>query len=69
MAIEKPALIKLLQSAFDSTSDKKVKPVDARKQMAVDIADAIEAYIIGRETIVTGSSATGGPVSGTGVIQ
>lgn len=68
-AITKEALSVLLQKAFDSQSDVVVDPKTARKKLADDIADAIEKYVVMRETIVTGTSATGGAVTGTGIIQ
>lgn len=68
-AITKEALSALLQKAFDSQSDVVVDPKTARKKLADDIADAIEQYVVMRETVVTGTSATGGPVTGTGIIQ
>jgi len=69
MAIDKGTLTNLLQQAFDKTSDVVVDPAEARKQLAVDIANAVEAYVIGRETMVTGTSVSGGAVTGKGVIQ
>lgn len=69
MAIDKSQLTKLLQEAFDKSSDVVVNPKQARKQLAVDLADAVEQYVIGRETIVTGTSVSGGAVTGTGIIQ
>lgn len=67
-AITKEALTVLIQKAFDKTSDVKVDPKDARAQLAVDLADAIEKYVVLRETIVTGTSPSGA-VTGTGIIQ
>lgn len=69
MAIDKGTLTNLLQQAFDKTSDVVVDPAKARKQLAVDIANAVEAYVIGRETMVTGTSVSGGAVTGKGIIQ
>ncbi|MCG8889391.1 hypothetical protein G1K95_13675, partial [Tenacibaculum finnmarkense] len=45
------------------------KPEVARKEMALKEAKAINDFVIGRTTTVTGASATGGPVTGTGVIK
>lgn len=68
-AITKEALSVLLLKAFDSQSDVVIDPRQARKKLADDIADAVEKYVVMRETIVTGTSATGGAVTGTGIIQ
>lgn len=69
MAITTEALKILIKTAFDEASDVTIEPSVAREQIAQKLANAIEAYIVGRATIVTGTSATGGPVTGTGVIQ
>lgn len=69
MAIDKATLTSLLQQAFDKTSDVVVDPAQARKQLAVDIANAVDSYVIGRETVVTGTSVSGGAVTGKGIIQ
>lgn len=68
-AITKEALASLFQEAFDKTSDTKVNPKEARKQLANDLANAVEKYVVLRETIVTGTSTSGGPVTGSGIIQ
>jgi|GEM_PF-1365340 len=68
-SITKEALSVLLQKAFDSQSDVVVDPKQARKKLADDIASAIEKYVVMRETVVTGTSATGGAVTGKGIIQ
>lgn len=39
------------------------------QQAAAKIADAVDAYIKSATVTVTGTSATGGPVTGTGVIS
>lgn len=41
----------------------------ARQHLADEIAEGVAQFTIGRETTVTGTSATGGPVTGTGIIQ
>lgn len=68
-AITKQQLKERIQQAFDMFSNVEVEPANAREQQAQKIADAIELYVVGRETIVTGTSASGGPVTGTGIIQ
>jgi hypothetical protein len=66
--LNKNELADKLQEAFDAESDKQVEPAEARRRQAVAIANAIHSYIIAGEvqTTVTGTSATGGPVTGTG---
>lgn len=58
-----------LKNAFDAESDKDVDPAEARERQAHAIAVAIHSYISAGEvqTTVTGSSATGGPITGTGI--
>jgi len=69
MAINKHSLTELFRQAFDNPSDVVVNPAQAREQLAKELADAIELYVVGRETVVTGTSVSGGPVTGTGIIQ
>lgn len=69
MAITEQQLATLLQEAFDFDSDKEVNPAEARKRLAEKIASGVAKYIVGRTTTVTGSSATGGAVTGTGIIK
>lgn len=68
-AITKAELAALFEKAFDDESDVVVSPEQARKRQANKMADAIFSFVIGRETTVTGTSATGGPVTGTGIIK
>ncbi|SHH75240.1 hypothetical protein [Flavobacterium johnsoniae] len=68
-AITKAQLAQKIKEAFDADSDVQVNPSEARKRQADKIADAISLFVIGRETIVTGTSATGGAVTGTGIIK
>jgi len=68
-AITKEQLAQQLKEAFDADSDSAVNPAEARQRQADKIAAAIFMAMIGRETIVTGTSVTGGAVTGTGVIQ
>ncbi|WP_027391776.1 hypothetical protein [Aquimarina latercula] len=69
MAITTQQLSDLIEKAFNDESDVRVDPVQARKRQAQRIANAIEQYVVGRNTMVTGTSATGGAVTGTGIIQ
>lgn len=51
------------------SDDHTIDIVTARKQIAVQEARLIADFVIGRETTVTGASASGGSVTGTGIIQ
>jgi hypothetical protein len=68
-AITKAQLAQLIEKAFNDDSDVPVDPAEARKRQSLKIADAVSLFVIGRETIVTGTSATGGAVTGTGIIK
>jgi hypothetical protein len=68
-AITKAQLANLIKEAFDFDSDKEVSPAEARQRQADKIADAVSQFVIGRTTTVTGTSATGGVVTGTGTIK
>ncbi|MDQ8012046.1 MAG: hypothetical protein REI96_06340 [Flavobacterium nitrogenifigens] len=68
-AITKEQLAQKIEQAFNEDSDTQVNPADARKRQAQKIADAVSLFVIGRETTVTGTSATGGAVTGTGIIK
>lgn len=69
MALDKTILAQALKAAFDAQSDKQVDPAAARAQQAEQVADAIDAFIKSGsvQTTVTGTSATGGAVTGTGL--
>lgn len=69
-AITKAQLSQRLQdirNQFNDNSD--INIIDARKIIADEEADAINDFVIGRTTTVTGTSVTGGAVTGTGTIQ
>lgn len=59
----------LFEAAFDAESDVDVTPAEARERIAQKLADAVEQFVVGRQTTVTGTSATGGAVTGTGTIK
>ena len=67
--VTKAIMKKMIVDAMNAVSDTEIDPAAGRNQMAAAIADAVEAYVIGRTTLVTGTSATGGPVTGQGIIQ
>lgn len=69
MPITKQELAAKFTEALNNQSETEVNPAQARIQIGNDLADAVEAYVVGRQTQVTGSSQSGGPVIGTGVIQ
>lgn len=68
-AITEAQLAAFIQDAFDTYSDVEVDPREARREQAKKIAAAVAQFVIGRTTIVTGTTATGVAVTGTGVIQ
>lgn len=69
MASTTTQLAEAIETAMDNVSDIEINPAQAREQYAKAIAQAVSDFVIGRKTKVVGSSATGGPVKGTGVIQ
>lgn len=70
MPITKEQLSARLQAIRNQFSDDpNINIVDARRIIADEEADAINDFVIGRTTTVTGTSATGGAVTGTGTIQ
>lgn len=66
MAITKEVLAQMIKAALDDSSDVEVDPAQARADQANKIADAIEAYVMGR--IVTVAGVTPGPAAATGAI-
>jgi hypothetical protein len=70
MAISKEALAKGLETIRNQFSDNaEIDIKEARKLIAEQEAQLIHDFVIGRQTNVTGSSVSGGPVTGTGIIQ
>jgi len=69
MPITEAELADLLEAAYDAESGTVVEPSEARRRIAVKQANAIAQFVIGRETQVTGTSVSGGAVTGTGIIQ
>ncbi len=61
MPLVKSTLQAELTAIFSDTSN-------TAQQAATKIADAVDAYIKTATVVVTGTSATGGPVTGTGTI-
>lgn len=59
----------LIKQALDAESNVQVDPAEARERMAERLAEAVALFVIGRQTVVTGTSATGGPITGVGIIQ
>ena len=59
----------ILNALEAGSNDANIDPATARQQFAQGLAAAIFGTIIGRQTTVTGTSATGGAVTGTGIIQ
>lgn len=55
--------------AMNLNSDVEIDPAAARDAFAQKLADAIENYVVTRKTKVTGTSVSGGAVTGQGIIQ
>jgi hypothetical protein len=67
-AITKEQLADLIETAYDVQSgNPDINPDVARKQIAEDIANAIELYVVGRTTLVSGVQTGSG--AATGIIQ
>ena len=70
MPLTQPQLADAIRAALDERSgDETVDPAEARQHFADSLAIAIFAAMVGRTVSVTGVSATGGAVTGTGIIQ
>lgn len=69
MASTTAQLANAIKNAMDGVSDVEIDPATARQQYANAVAQAITGFVVGRTTTVTGTSASGGPVTGTGIIQ
>jgi hypothetical protein len=61
------ARLQAIRNQFNDTVG--IDIINARKKIADEEADAINDFVIGRLTAVTGTSASGGAVTGTGTIQ
>lgn len=70
MPITRQQLKQGIKDIMDEHSDNPdITPAQARNAFANALGDLIADFSVGRQTIVTGTSATGGAVTGTGVIQ
>ena len=70
MPITKQQLAQRITSALNAQSnDSNIDPEQARVAIGNEIAQAIDDYVIGRTTIVTGNSSDGATVTGSGIIQ
>ena len=67
--INEQQLAALIKSAFDAESDVVVNPAEARQRLADKIAQAVALFVVGRTTTVTGTSVSGGAITGIGTIQ
>ncbi len=69
-AITEAQLSAKIKAVLDLKSgDPEVNIEEARQSLADELAQAIAQFVQARTTIVTGTSATGGAVTGTGIIQ
>lgn len=68
MPLDKPQLVNDILSLFNDESDKDVDPTEARQRQAHRFANAIDAFVKSGDvnTTLTGTSATGGAITGTG---
>lgn len=66
--IDENELADLIQEAFDMFSQVQCDPAEARELQAKKIANAISQFVIGRTATVTGTSVSGGTVTGTATI-
>ena len=70
MPITKEQLSQRLQDIRNQFNDTAgINIIQARKTIADEEAAAINDFVIGRTTTVTGTSVSGGTVTGTGTIQ
>lgn len=70
MPITEQQLAQGLEDLYDEYSNRTdIEPAEARKKIAQKQAKLFFQAMIGRNTTVTGTSATGGAVTGTGTIQ
>ncbi len=69
-AISKSQLSQGLKDIRNQFNDKvDINIIEARKAIADQEAQLISDFVIGRTTAVTGTSVSGGAVTGTGTIQ
>ncbi|GLB51700.1 hypothetical protein NBRC110019_07390 [Neptunitalea chrysea] len=70
MAITEEQLAAKFKAAFEfGSDDPNINVAEARQHLADELANGVAQFVIGRQTAVTGTSATGGAVTGTGTIQ
>lgn len=69
MAITQLQLKARLKSAMDAEADQEVSPAEARDRIATEMAAAVNDFVVGRLTTVTGTSVSGGAVTATGTIN
>lgn len=70
MPISQAQLSAKIKAAMEFNSDDpEVDIPAARQHFADELAEAIAQFTVGRETTVTGTSANGGAVTGTGTIK
>ncbi len=68
-AITQQQLAAKIKEAMElKSNDPEVNIEEARNHLADEIAEGVAQFVIGRQTTVTGTSATGGAVTGTGTI-
>lgn len=65
MALVKTTLETAIEKALNASADKEVDPAEARKQIAKDLATAIDAYIKSATVVSSGLGNSGTPVIST----
>ena len=69
MPITVNTLEQRILNVLKDNSQRELDPEEARRHFARELATAIEAYVITRTTTVTGTSVSGGAITGTGIIK
>lgn len=64
-ASTKIQMIDAFEAALDFEANKTVNPNEARRRIAEKLGNAVEAYVVGRTTQVTGVQTGGGTAVGT----
>jgi len=70
MAITRDDLANRIKTILDGDSDnEKTNPMEARQRLAEGLAQAVNDFVVGRTTKVSGTTTDGHGVTGEGIIQ
>lgn len=69
MPINESQLAAKITAALNEESQQEINPAEARVRIGEKLAAAFAQFVQGRTTTVTGTSVSGGAVTGTGIIQ